>query len=92
MGRPVPEGHFGQYVGNFSGVPQARTVLGVPWMNRDGIRECIPRPTPSTSAVRPWRSGWRWRHERTHHLQPGTARLGTGRRTPRLARHPPAAR
>ncbi|WP_326807861.1 SAM-dependent methyltransferase [Streptomyces sp. NBC_01775] len=42
MGRPVPEGHFGQYVGNFSGVPQARTVLGVPWMNRDGIRECIP--------------------------------------------------
>jgi DNA (cytosine-5)-methyltransferase 1 len=42
MGRPVPEGHFGQYVGNFSGVPQAREVMGVPWMNRDGIRECIP--------------------------------------------------
>ncbi|MFJ3954281.1 SAM-dependent methyltransferase [Streptomyces libani] len=42
MGRPVPEGHFGQYVGNFSGVPQARQVMGVPWMNRDGIRECIP--------------------------------------------------
>ncbi|MFE9386098.1 SAM-dependent methyltransferase [Streptomyces sp. NPDC007025] len=42
MGRPVPPGHYGQYVGNFSGVPQARTVLGVPWMNRDGIRECIP--------------------------------------------------
>ncbi|WP_301130050.1 SAM-dependent methyltransferase [Streptomyces cacaoi] len=42
MGRPVPPGHFGQYVGNFSGVQRARDVLGVPWMNRDGIRECIP--------------------------------------------------
>ncbi|MEU5886857.1 SAM-dependent methyltransferase [Streptomyces sp. NPDC047461] len=42
MGRPVPPGHFGQFVGNFSGVPLAREVLGVPWMNRDGIRECIP--------------------------------------------------
>ncbi|MFD5802158.1 methyltransferase domain-containing protein [Streptomyces sp. NPDC127020] len=42
MGRPVPSGHYGQFVGNFSGVPLAREVLGVPWMNRDGIRECIP--------------------------------------------------
>ncbi|WP_392840231.1 class I SAM-dependent methyltransferase [Streptomyces sp. LN500] len=42
MGRPVPPGHYGQYVGNFSGVQAARDVLGVPWMNRDGIRECIP--------------------------------------------------
>ncbi|MFH8404492.1 hypothetical protein ACH4FX_06910 [Streptomyces sp. NPDC018019] len=42
MGRPVPPGHFGQYVGNFSGVNRARQVMGVPWMNRDGIRECIP--------------------------------------------------
>ncbi len=42
MGRPVPPGHYGQFVGNFSGVDLARTVLGVPWMNRDGIRECIP--------------------------------------------------
>ncbi|MFB8750932.1 SAM-dependent methyltransferase [Streptomyces parvulus] len=42
MGRPVPSGHYGQFVGNFSGVPLARAVLGVPWMNRDGIRECIP--------------------------------------------------
>ncbi|MER6238493.1 class I SAM-dependent methyltransferase [Streptomyces clavifer] len=42
MGRPVPPGHYGQYVGNFSGVQQARDVMGVPWMNRDGIRECIP--------------------------------------------------
>ncbi|MEU2495463.1 SAM-dependent methyltransferase [Streptomyces sp. NPDC007883] len=42
MGRPVPPGHNGQYVGNFSGVQAVRDVLGVPWMNRDGIRECIP--------------------------------------------------
>ncbi|MEU2559417.1 SAM-dependent methyltransferase [Streptomyces longispororuber] len=42
MGRPVPEGHYGQFVGNFSGVSLARSVLGVAWMNRDGIRECIP--------------------------------------------------
>lgn len=42
MGRPVPPGHYGQFVGNFSGVPLARQVMGVPWMNRDGIRECIP--------------------------------------------------
>lgn len=42
MGRPIPPGHYGQFVGNFSGVQHARTVLGVHWMNRDGIRECIP--------------------------------------------------
>lgn len=42
MGRPVPPGWYGQYVGNFSGVQQDRDVMGVPWMNRDGIRECIP--------------------------------------------------
>ncbi|WP_183064603.1 DNA cytosine methyltransferase [Streptomyces sp. gCLA4] len=42
MGRPVPEGWYGQFVGNFSGVALAREVMGVWWMNRDGIRECIP--------------------------------------------------
>ncbi|WP_328829800.1 class I SAM-dependent methyltransferase [Streptomyces sp. NBC_00252] len=42
MGRPIPPGHYGQFVGNFSGVDHARRVMGVPWMNRDGIRECIP--------------------------------------------------
>ncbi|MFG2272491.1 SAM-dependent methyltransferase [Streptomyces chartreusis] len=42
MGRPVPPGHFGQFIGNFSGVALARQVMGVEWMNRDGIRECIP--------------------------------------------------
>ncbi|WP_307183556.1 SAM-dependent methyltransferase [Streptomyces canus] len=42
MGRPIPPGHYGQFVGNFSGVSHARRVMGVPWMNRDGIRECVP--------------------------------------------------
>ncbi|WP_328673449.1 SAM-dependent methyltransferase [Streptomyces sp. NBC_00322] len=42
MGRPVPPGYFGQYIGNFSGVGRARAVMRVPWMNRDGIRECVP--------------------------------------------------
>jgi len=42
MGRPVRSGRYGQFVGNFSGVDLARQVLGVPWMNRDGIRECVP--------------------------------------------------
>jgi DNA (cytosine-5)-methyltransferase 1 len=42
MGRAIPPGHFGQFVGNFSGVDHARKVMGVPWMNRDGIRESIP--------------------------------------------------
>ncbi|MFD9751628.1 DNA cytosine methyltransferase [[Kitasatospora] papulosa] len=42
MGRPRAAGHFAHYVGNFSGVAEARTDMQVPWMNRDGIRECIP--------------------------------------------------
>lgn len=42
MGRPVQEGEFYQAVGNFSNVDYARRDMGVPWMNRDGIRECIP--------------------------------------------------
>lgn len=42
MGRPRREGEFAHYVGNFSGVEEARADLGVPWMNRDGIRESIP--------------------------------------------------
>lgn len=42
MGRPRQPGEMAHYVGNFSGVAEARDDLGVPWMNRDGIRECIP--------------------------------------------------
>lgn len=42
MGRPRQPGSFYHAVGNFSGVEYARQDMGVPWMNRDGIRECIP--------------------------------------------------
>jgi DNA (cytosine-5)-methyltransferase 1 len=42
MGRAITPGDFYHAVGNFSGVDYVRTDLGVPWMNRDGIRECIP--------------------------------------------------
>lgn len=57
MGRPVPPGHFGQYVGNFSGVQDARRIMGVPWMNRDGIRECVPpayTQWTGTAALQTW--------------------------------------
>jgi DNA (cytosine-5)-methyltransferase 1 len=36
------DGDWYHAVGNFSGVEYARRDMGVPWMNRDGIRECIP--------------------------------------------------
>lgn len=42
MGRPVREGDFYQAVGNFSNVDYARQDMGVGWMTREGIRECIP--------------------------------------------------
>lgn len=42
MGRPLRDGDWFHAVGNFSGVGYVRDNLGVPWMNRDGIRECIP--------------------------------------------------
>lgn len=42
MGRPVREGEFYQAVGNFSGVGYAARDMGVEWMTRDGIRECVP--------------------------------------------------
>lgn len=42
MGRAVQPGDYYHAVGNFSGVPYIRKDMGVPWMNRDGIRECIP--------------------------------------------------
>lgn len=42
MGRSIKPGEYGQFIGNFAGVDLARQVMGVPWMNRDGIRECIP--------------------------------------------------
>jgi DNA (cytosine-5)-methyltransferase 1 len=42
MGRPLADGDWYHAVGNFSNVPYVRGDLGVPWMNRDGLRECIP--------------------------------------------------
>lgn len=42
MGRPVKPGEFMQVVGNFSGVDEAREIMGMPWASRDGLREAIP--------------------------------------------------
>lgn len=42
MGRALQEGDFYHAVGNFSGVDYARRDMGVEWMSRDGIRECVP--------------------------------------------------
>ncbi|MER6300914.1 SAM-dependent methyltransferase [Kitasatospora sp. NPDC001539] len=42
MGRPVRDGEFMHIVGNFSNVPLARDVMGMPWATRDGLREAIP--------------------------------------------------
>lgn len=42
MGRPLMEGDWYHAVGNFSNVPYVRSDMQVPWMSRDGIRECIP--------------------------------------------------
>lgn len=42
MGRPLKPGDWYQAVGNFSNVPYVRADMGVPWMTREGIRECIP--------------------------------------------------
>lgn len=42
MGRPPRPGEFMHIVGNFSGVDRGREVMGMPWANRDGLREAIP--------------------------------------------------
>ncbi|MYX36040.1 MULTISPECIES: DNA cytosine methyltransferase [unclassified Streptomyces] len=42
MGRPLNPGDWYHAVGNFSNVPYVRADMGVHWMTRDGIRECIP--------------------------------------------------
>lgn len=42
MGRPLRVGDFYHAVGNFSNVEYVRQDMDVPWMSRDGIRECIP--------------------------------------------------
>lgn len=42
MGRPRRPGEMAHYVGNFSGVQEARDDMQMPWANRDGLREYIP--------------------------------------------------
>ncbi|MFB8101323.1 SAM-dependent methyltransferase [Streptomyces sp. NPDC056007] len=42
MGRPLAPGDWYHAVGNFSNVPYVKADMGVAWMSRDGIRECIP--------------------------------------------------
>lgn len=42
MGRPAAPDEFMHIVGNFSGVERARDIMGMPWANRDGLREAIP--------------------------------------------------
>jgi DNA (cytosine-5)-methyltransferase 1 len=43
MGRELKEGDFYHAVGNFQQVDYVRKDLNLPWMNRDGLRECAPR-------------------------------------------------
>lgn len=42
MGRKPKAHEMLQPVGNFSGVAEAREAMGMPWANRDGLREAIP--------------------------------------------------
>ena len=42
MGRPVQPGEYMHVVGNFTGVSEARDIMGMPWASRDGLREAIP--------------------------------------------------
>ena len=42
MGRKPVAGEYMHIVGNFSGVDRGREVMGMPWANRDGLREAIP--------------------------------------------------
>ena len=42
MGRPAKPDEYMHIVGNFSGVQEGREAMGIPWMNRDGLRESIP--------------------------------------------------
>lgn len=42
MGRAPVEGQYMHIVGNFSGTDRARAIMGMPWANRDGLREAIP--------------------------------------------------
>lgn len=55
MGRSPRSGEVIQAIGNFAGVGIVRDEWGVPWMNRDGIREAIP-PQYSAWVIRQFAS------------------------------------
>lgn len=42
MGRRPVDGEYMHIVGNFSGVERARSIMGMDWATRDGLREAIP--------------------------------------------------
>jgi DNA (cytosine-5)-methyltransferase 1 len=42
MGRKAGPQDILQPVGNFTGVDEARDAMGMPWANRDGLREAVP--------------------------------------------------
>jgi DNA (cytosine-5)-methyltransferase 1 len=42
MGRKAGPQDILQPVGNFTGVDEAREAMGMPWANRDGLREAVP--------------------------------------------------
>lgn len=42
MGRPPKEGEYIAPVGHFSGVPYARTAMGIPWMRQLELAQAIP--------------------------------------------------
>lgn len=42
MGRPLYGDAWYHAIGHFSNVPYVRRNMGVPWMTRDGISECVP--------------------------------------------------
>lgn len=42
MGRRLQAGEYMHVVGNFTGVDDARTIMGMPWASRRGLAEAIP--------------------------------------------------
>ena len=42
MGRPPRDGEFVQAVGHFSGVPEAREAMDIPWMGQKELAQAIP--------------------------------------------------
>lgn len=42
MGRRPIEGQYMHLVGNFTDVDRGRRIMGMPWANRDGLREAVP--------------------------------------------------